>query len=115
MSGKLGRCYETAGRMFQDIDMGLESPFPEGIGPVRLVHGQPTLTVEPFAVYGHAWLEAGPLVFDTEKQALIPKALYYRIGQIDEDSCFYYDRTKFRRMCLDHGHWGPWEGPEADE
>jgi len=118
-----GDCYASAGRHLMDAWIADRE---QGM---TLVHGRPTLTVEPFAEYGHAWIEflvpmekLGELtgkkcelvmVYDTESEGVFPRELYYRVGQIDPEKCFRYDIDQMRHWVLSTGHWGPWEGPEA--
>ena len=112
---ELGDCYAAAGKLFMDSGLGLpESPLPEELGEVVLVHGRPTLQRPPFCKYGHAWLEIGDVIcYDAERKLAVPKALFYAVGNIDPDECYYYDMATFRKMVSEYGHWGPWEGPEA--
>jgi hypothetical protein len=79
-----------------------------------LVHGRPTRSIAPFCQYGHAWLQLGEhVVFDTERQMLIPRSVYYRVGRIDPALCIKYAQIDVQRMLLEHEHRGPWEGVDA--
>lgn len=107
-----GDCYESAGRYVMDDWMF------GGDGSPTLVHGRPTLQVDPFCEYGHAWVEftkqdgAGrpvELVLDTERSVVIPKDLYYQIGRIDPAQCLRYSFQEMRAWIARTGHWGPWE------
>lgn len=111
---ELGNCYKVAGKLFMDSEIGLAEPFPRELGEVVLVHGRPTLQRSPFCKYGHAWLEIGDaLCYDSERDLVVPKVLFYAIGKINPDECYYYDVPTFRKMINESGHWGPWEGIEA--
>ena len=78
-----------------------------------VVHGRPTLQVEPFCQYGHAWLELGDIVYAASTGSIFPKSLYYAAGKIDPANNHVYDKDQVRRMILDFRHYGPWEGPDA--
>lgn len=97
-----------------DIGLGLAGHPAEELGAATLVHGRPTLTVPPRQKYGHAWLEFGDhWCYDAERDMIIPKALFYSAGQIEEAECERYDWTRFKARMDSHEHWGPWDGPEA--
>ena len=111
----LGDCYEAAGRAFMNHCFGsVELLDWIELGPVMLVHGRPTLTVEPFIEYGHAWIEIGDvLVYDAEREIVLPLAMFYQVGQIDQTKCLRYDFESVRRWTISTEHWGPWEGPDG--
>ncbi|MEE8615530.1 MAG: hypothetical protein V3T11_10010 [Roseateles sp.] len=110
---RLGKCYEV------NADALLSMP-PEAAEDFVLVHGRPTLTRAPYAVYGHAWLEKWhgtphAIVYDRVSEIAVPAALYYQAGNIDPtDNMFTYTQTELRKMLMLYGHWGPWEGIEAE-
>jgi len=114
---ELGKCYEMSGKVFMDHSMGFGSPLRDVLSQgfqVVLVHGLPTLQVEPFIKYGHAWLEIGEsLVYDAERDLVILKHLFYEGGEIDPEECFRYDFETFRKRLNRFKHWGPWDGPEG--
>ena len=118
-----GNCYASAGQHLMEAwTMGRDN------GMV-LVHGRPTLAVEPFIQYGHAWIEYKvkmdalsditgknvevEMVLDTESGNVLQRDLYYLVGRIDPESCIRYSVDDMRRWVLKTGHWGPWEGPDA--
>ena len=73
------------------------------------------MRVPPHVEYGHAWLESpdGETVFDPESDMVIPRVLYYAVGNIEESDCFKYTKDEVRRMALEFKHYGPWEGVDA--
>lgn len=100
-----GTCYEDAARAL------LFDPQFKGW---KLIHGRPTLTCEPFAEYGHAWLESGFAVYNAASDHRCHTLLFYAVGQIDPDNdLFSYDEEMARLMLHEHGHFGPWEGVDA--
>ena len=126
---KLGDCYEATANalLMPSFAGGLDLP-----ENAVLVHGRPTLTVEPFTEFGHAWIEYSrelPLPPTPGMPATItswtcldvangghreiPRVMYYRVGNVDEAKCLRYTRDEARAFLLSHGHYGPWEGPEA--
>lgn len=100
-----GTCYETA---FQALFDGQHDEW-------TLVHGRPTLTVEPFIEYGHAWIEDpdGTAVFDTESRSYWPVEIYYKYGKIDPKKSTRYDKDEAIRWAMERNHYGPWHGPDA--
>ncbi len=112
-----GQCYSSAGEAMMDAWMSASDR------NYVLVHGRPTLTVEPFIEYGHAWLEFREVLhgssieldmcLDTETGTVVPQSIYYDAGNISPDSCHYYDMAELRAWVVKTGHWGPWEGPDA--
>ena len=41
--------------------------------------------------------------------------MHYQAGNIDPtDNMFTYTQTELRKMLMLYGHWGPWEGIEAE-
>jgi len=110
-----GNCYQAAGEFLMDKAFGGEH---EGL---VLVHGRPTLQVEPFCEYGHAWIEYevpfgdGTMTMcrDVERGVEFPVFMFYSVGNIDPDQCFRYTYPDLARWVTETGHWGPWEGPEA--
>lgn len=80
---------------------------------VRLVHGLPTLSVEPRKKYGHAWVEfelgiAEGVVVDTLTSTIIKKELYYKEGKIDSKECDYYSPEEALAASFIAGTYGPW-------
>ena len=111
---KRGDCYVASGCRILDPFATL----PEG---AVLVHGRPTLTRPPFEPFGHAWLEfttpeGVPVVWDVANGSdhKHPAFLYYAVGNIDPTESYRYSGEEARAMVLEHEHWGPWEGIEAE-
>jgi hypothetical protein len=106
-----GDCYQAAA---QRVLFPWEHSTPDG---AVLVHGRPTLTVPPYDVYGHAWIELpNGCVWECSNgnDIVAPRSAYYRAGQIDPTiECYRYDAKLARRWVLWSGHWGPWEGVEG--
>ena len=102
---KLGTCYETAFHF-------LLAPA-EGWDGCVMIHGRPTLTRPPFIKYGHAWIELGGMVYDTETKTIWPRRVYYHAGNIDPADNIAYTRDEAAMFAVSHQHYGPWEGPEA--
>lgn len=75
----------------------------------HLVHGRPTLHIEPFIEYGHAWVEKGDLVMDFTCGFIGPRMLYYDLGKIDSQQSVAYTRDQALDRMLVSGHYGPWE------
>jgi hypothetical protein len=106
----LGDCYYAAGEYILDVAQ-------EG---AILIHGRPTLQCEPFITFGHAWVEWDEKIvngtirfaYDVARDIKMPISLYYALGKINPEDNFEYTREEARRMILEYGHWGPWEGPE---
>ncbi len=102
-----GDCYQaTVDALFFGSLSGVEAV---------LVHGRPTLTRPPYEEFGHAWIEAGDVVFEVANgnHVAARRELYYQAGNIDPEQCFRYTPEEARRWLLSHGHYGPWEGPDA--
>lgn len=76
-----------------------------------LVHGIPTLQVDPYKRYAHAWVEKDGFVMDVGKRVKLPAAIYYLIGKINPIECNRYTFQDMLEMISKHGHWGPWELP----
>jgi len=111
MDTGLGDCYRAAGRLLMNSHFNRRPPFlPEG--EIILVHGRPTLTIEPFAKYDHAWLEVGEFCIDAERELIFPKILFYLVGKVDPKECSYYNYEQFRVFIAVSEHWGPWEDSE---
>lgn len=110
----VGRCYDNAADLISAL-------FLKGTGEGwTLVHGRPTLRRPPFEKYGHAWLEYRGLVIDTQFAHLnryplaMPRAEYYRAEKIDPAECYRYSAGEAVAMMVALGHYGPWEGVEAE-
>lgn len=101
LEGRLGRCYELAGRYVS------QKP------GAQLVHGH---IFNPFNRNGegkgfadidHAWVEEGNQVFDPVMDKRWPKDVYYGLFQATEQGRFNYEQVL--KMMLQHRHWGPWK------
>lgn len=104
-----GNCFQVAGEAFLCRCMTDE---PQDL---VIVHGRPRLTVEPYIRYGHAWTEEdGELVYDPNGKVL-PKDLYYAVGQIDPNECARYTYKQYVKKLVQEGHWGSWDIPEDPE
>lgn len=84
----------------------------------NLVHGRPTLQVPPYVEYGHAWLESpdGEEVHDPsagDGGVTVPAMIYYAVGNVNPEDSFKYSKEDARRMMVEYGHYGPWEGVDA--
>ena len=105
-----GDCYSACAKFIIDkflLERG-------DVGDLVLVHGRPTLTRPPHVKYGHAWIEMmGAVAYDVERDVAVPIALFYAAGEIDPEECFYYTAEDVRKMLLEYGHYGPWEGVEG--
>ena len=86
---------------------GLEAGALEG---AELVQGYPTLQCFPFAKYGHAWVEAGEMVYDATHVPVLemPKSVYYSLGHIDPEDSRRYSAREARGLMSTTGHYGPW-------
>ena len=106
-----------------------EGRYDEPGSPCRLVHGFPRLTradgdVPAGTLYGHAWLEresataeiAGvgligldvAVAIDVIKGVVVPRALFYHIGQIDPAHVARYTKAEAYAMMEEHATYGPW-------
>ena len=103
-----GNCYEDAASLLVD-------PFNNDYADWTLVHGRPVLQRPPFIRYGHAWLEKDGQVYCPSTDKTMPVELYYAIGQITEEEMYRYNREEARREIVEHRHWGPWKGLEAED
>ena len=103
---KLGDCYKAA------AEYVLAHP------EATLVHGWPSLQVEPFCRFDHAWAEfvhpatGEKMVKDVSNggDIEIPRTMYYDLGKIKVADCLIYDRPHAVKMLVDFRHWGPWTG-----
>jgi len=109
---ELGDCFVASAKLLLDVGVLWRED-----GTVTeewaLCHGEPVLQRPPFCRFGHAWLESpcGSWALDVSqgKRALMPRPLYYAIGQIEESDVIRYTVEEARRHVLDKEHWGPWE------
>lgn len=99
-----GDCYAAAGHYLMDNQY--KNP------KLLLVHGEAT-GQGPIAgiKHGHAWIEDGENVIEVSmgRHFVLPKELYYAVGNIDESKVFKYTPEAMRRKVLAAKHWGPWD------
>ena len=105
-----GDCYEAAGRFMMD-NCSFGPPDCHGF---TLVHGE-VMGQGPLEgiTYGHAWvLDPSMNVIDKSngRNLVLPKQLYYSVGQIDSIGNVYeYTWDETRKLILRKEHWGPWD------
>ena len=91
---------------------------------VRVVHGKPTLMVEPFCVYDHAWVEVSlpfqtggfpaethvDFCFDLSNgnRVAMPSGIYRMLGKIDDRQSVKYEVETLIDLMLEKGHYGPY-------
>ena len=102
----MGNCYEAAASALL---------FRRQFADWVLVHGHPTRTIEPYCQFGHAWLEQGDTVFDAASRKVLRRNVYYQAGQIDYRDNRLYTEPEARAFIQLTQHWGPWEGPDAED
>jgi len=80
-----------------------------------LVHGDVTGQGPIEGVrYGHAWTEFEgddkmPMVYDPSVDVTLPAALYYHLGQINQDEIRRYSSEEMNQRLIDTSIWGPWD------
>jgi hypothetical protein len=109
---KGGDCYVVAGTFAITGGKGIEDN--DYQGTPYLVHAQVIGQGEIAGIpYGHAFIEDDIYVYDysNNRSLVIPKELYYSIGQITTEAPYYYKYTfdEARRKMLDTGHYGSWD------
>jgi len=96
-----GDCYKVAA---EKVMFALE--FEDAL----VCHGTCTATGGPITghAFGHAWIEAGDLVFEFSNghDAVLRKEMYYKVGMCRNVQ--RYTREQARRMLLKHKTYGPW-------
>lgn len=111
-----GNCYEVAGNIAMDNKMpkSLRNKSTNFNGTPFVVHAQVTGQGAIDNVkYGHAWVEDDVFVYDFSngRELIIPKELYYYIGQVEMKKPIYYKYpfdVAVEKM-LSTKHYGPWE------
>ena len=99
----LGDCYQAGGRLimnfFGDKDHKLVHGMVNGQGPLSGIR------------FGHCWVESKDTVLDHSngKKRELPKQVYYNLGNIKADECYYYTPEESSKWMLKSKHWGPWE------
>lgn len=124
---QLGDCYEVHANFLAELHIRRDL---DELAKWTLVHGIP-LGQGPIEGlrFGHCWLEtdgeirtgtdgkpfmdpySGRTVVDLSngRNIRMPKVVYYGIGNIDPDDCFYYTpREAFERM-VEEEIYGPWD------
>lgn len=113
-----GNCYQAAGDIIILSRAHKYTPFVEKQnyqGEPYLVHaevsGQGALSGVRF---GHAWIEDDLFVYDysNNKEVVLPKELYYRIGEVDVTNPSKYRRYDFDEAAtkmLETGNYGCWD------
>jgi hypothetical protein len=90
----------------------------------RVVHGKPTLMVEPFCVYDHAWVEVSfpfptggfpaevqvtfCLDMSNGNRVCMPSGIYRMLGKIDDSQSVKYEVEGLVDLMLEKGHYGPY-------
>jgi hypothetical protein len=105
-----GDCYSSAVSTAEALSRS-------GVQNVRVVHGIPLGTGgEAEGIrYPHAWVEATingeEMVIDNSNGGnyVLPKELYYLIGNIEEDVTRRYSYQEAQNQMTENGHYGPWE------
>lgn len=100
--------------------------FPEfGGQETVLIHGYPRFTGEGEhrgQKFGHAWLEAGPLVLDFSRDdpetgaefRAILRDTYYQVGRIDPKECRRYTRARALELASKHDGQTMWHKPPKE-
>ena len=98
---KGGDCFEVSGKLVLSGAEGLVLVHGLVIGQGQ-IHG-----IE----YAHGWVEDGNNVIDNSRgrNIVMPKDLYYILGNIDAQNTYRYNRDEVRRNILKSGTWGPWD------
>ena len=112
-AGKLGDCYEVAGRDMLDLDDKMAKA---GYKMVHtFVRGEGPLEGRRF---GHAFNMFGDLVFDNSngKKIMMRKANYFKKGDInpkEKGAYVEYDKKESLLKLAKYKHWGPWDLDES--
>jgi len=112
-ANKGGDCYQAAGNIVIDSRF-LKNKF-DFIGTPYLVHAEVTGQGAISGIqYGHAWVEDDAMVYDysNNRQLVIPKVIYYAIGNIKTNNPKKYIKYTFeeaRRKMSETGDYGHWD------
>ena len=101
---KNGDCFQAAGRYMMDNGRDDKS--------ITLVHGEVTGQGRIQGIkFGHGWIEKGNDCIDVSlgRNIVMPKEIYYMLGQIDESKVYRYNYDQFQEKILSSGNWGPWD------
>ena len=113
--GKLGDCFEVAGRNMLELDSTMEKA---GYKMVHaLVYGEGELEGRRF---GHAFNKLGDVIFDNSNgnKIMMREGNYFKQGGINPKEKGAYVEYNKEQSLLKLGkyhHWGPWELSEALE
>jgi hypothetical protein len=111
-----GDCYYVAGQFAMAENFSPLAPADiDFIGTPYVVHAEvkgqgPLEGIR----YGHAWVEDDENVYDysNKRELIIPKNLYYSIGDIEIDNPKKYRKYTFqeaRRKMVENRHYGQWD------
>lgn len=108
-----GDCYEIAGNIAMG-NISLEDKGIKYIGKPYVIHAQVKGQGEiKGLLYGHAFIEDDVFVYDfsNKREIVIPKQIYYKIGEIKQVKPIYYKYTfeEANNKMLETGHYGSWE------
>ena len=111
VSGERGNCYPVAAA----VGLAAEKAGYRAV----VVHGKPTLQVEPFTPYDHAWVEVetrmGCMVVDLSNgcNAILPVERYYALGKIETErgTEAVYEPDEVWQLIVNSGHYGPFHIP----
>ena len=108
VSGGQGNCYPVAAA----VALAAEKAGYKAV----VVHGRPTLQVEPFKPYDHAWVEVetrmGSMAVDLSNgcNAALPVERYYALGKTEADKAIYTPDEVWQ-LIVNSGHYGPFHIP----
>jgi hypothetical protein len=108
-----GDCYEAAGQFCMG-SVYMPEPI-EFIGEPHLVHAEVKGQGKAEGIrFGHAWVEDDENVYDYSngRQIIMPKVVYYAIGDIQTENPQKYQRYTFpeaRAKMLKTKHYGSWD------
>lgn len=109
---KGGDCYYMAGQFAMD---NIFTPKLDYIGTPYLVHAEVKGQGKLQGVrYGHAWIEDDENVYDfsNNREIIIPKIIYYAIGDIRTDNPVKYQKYTFeqaRKKMMETKNYGCWD------
>lgn len=110
---KGGDCYEAAGQFCMG-SVFMPEPI-EFVGEPHLVHAEVKGQGKAEGIrFGHAWVEDDENVYDYSngRRIVMPKVVYYAIGDIQTDNSLKYQRYTFpeaRAKMLKTKHYGSWD------
>jgi hypothetical protein len=110
---KGGDCYVVAGKIALNNRLPNEKNR-EFVGEPYVIHAQVTGQGAIAGLkYGHAWVEDSIYVYDYSngRELKIPKAVYYKLGQVVEQQPIYFKYTfgEAKRKMAETGHFGSWD------